>query len=324
VEQINAAGGVLGRPLQIITADNGCTPDGAVSAARKLIDLDQVDVILGGGCSGATLGAMPVIQQAQIVQLTDVSSNPTITANAGPAGGNIWQFRINADDSIIAKTFSNDIAKEAKSVVVYASNNDFGRGAVDAYNLSLPKAGVEVKGVEFYQPGQADYRSGLAKVQTQNPDALLMIMESQDAAIFVRQLDEVGFKPKLFARGSVVTPEFVELIKDQPSLGEGLREASLWAVGEDPAFDSAFQLRYGKLPPANGSGPYYAAKVLAEAIRIAGKADRTSIREGLTKVDMQLPWGHVKFDDHNQAHPNITVSVIKDGKIQLLSVLPTE
>ena len=324
VDQINAAGGVLGRPLQIISADNECSPDGAVSAARKLIDLDQVDVILGGVCSGATLGGMPVIQQAPIVQLTDVSSNPTITANAGTAGGNIWEFRINADDSIISTTYSKNIASVAKTVVIFAENDDFGHGAVDAYNVSLPAAGAQIQSVEYFAPGQADYRASLAKVQTENPDALLLIMESQDAAVFVRQLNEVGFAPKLFSRGSIVTPEFLDAIKDQPQLGEGIEEASLWAVGEDPAFDAAFQQRFGRLPPANGSGPYYSAKVLAEAIRIAGKVDRASIRDGLSRVDLQLPWGHVKFDDHNQAHPNITLSVIKDGKIQLLSVLPTE
>ena len=87
-----------------------------MNAVRKLIDLDEVNVIIGCACSSVTLAVMPVIEQAKIPMLTLSATNPQITQIAG-VGGNIWEFRLNVDDSIIASTLGKLIAERAKKVV---------------------------------------------------------------------------------------------------------------------------------------------------------------------------------------------------------------
>ena len=323
VEQINEQGGIDGRQLKLFEADNACTPGQAASAYRKLIDLDQVDVILGGACSGPTLAAMPIIDQAGVAQLTATATNPDITNNAG-AGGNKWQFRINVDDSIMANVFAKYIADAVNSITIFAINNDFGRGAAAAYNEQFKNLGVDVLSTEYFEQGQADYRPTLTSVKSKNPEALLLVMEGKDASVFIRQMNELGMDQRVFARGSVVSSEFIEAMGQDVDLGEGIQEASIWALGQDPELDKQYEARWGTPTHAHGAMAYYAVNVLATALKNASSLDRAGIREALAQVDTDLPGlGKVSFDDHNQAHPNMTITVLQNGEVHIQDVLPT-
>lgn len=323
VEQINEQGGIDGRELKLFEADNACTPGQATSAYRKLIDLDQVDVILGGACSGPTLAAMPIIDQAGIAQLTATATNPDITKNAG-AGGNQWQFRINVDDSIMAEVFAKYIADNVGSITIFAINNDFGRGAAAAYTEQFGNLGVDVVSTEYFEQGQADYRPTLTSVKSKDPEALLLVMEGKDASVFIRQMHELGMEQRVFARGSVVSSEFIEAMGEDVDLGEGIEEASIWALGQDPELDEQYEARWGTPTHAHGAMAYYAVKVLAEALKNTDSLDRAGIRDALAQVDMELPGlGKVSFDDHNQAHPNMTITVLQGGEVTIQDILPT-
>src|SRR2546428_3964722 len=111
VEEINAKGGIMGRKVEAFFADNKGTPGEAVSAVRKLIDVDKVDVIIGQTHSGACLGAMPIIKELGVAQVTEACSNPKIRELSGK-GGNEWQFRVNIDDEIMAYTLPRHIARQ--------------------------------------------------------------------------------------------------------------------------------------------------------------------------------------------------------------------
>jgi branched-chain amino acid transport system substrate-binding protein len=323
-EEINAAGGVLGRPIKLVYADNQCNPTESVSAVRKLIDLDNVVALFGGICSSATLAAMPVIKEAKIPNLTTSSSNPKITQIAG-VGGNIWEFRMNVDDSIMAKTLGKLISEKAKKVVMYAANNDWGRGAVEAYSKVFKPLGVTLQSAEYFEQGQSDFRPSLTKVKGLNPDALLLIMESRDAVVLVRQMQETGFRPIIFARGTVVTPEFGEAIQDDCTLGDGIVEAGLHAYGVNPKFDKKFEKKYGSKPAMVAGIAYAGFYTMATAIRLAGKVESDAIRQGLGKVGFfHASVGPIHFDDHNQAHPWMALTTMKDCKVQVLKVVPTD
>src|SRR5215813_3292267 len=108
VEDVNAKGGIMGRKVEVFFADNKGTPGEAVSAVRKLVDVDKVDVIIGQTHSGACLGSMPIVKELQVPQVTEACSNPKIREMSG-IGGNEWQFRINIDDAIMANTFGKYI-----------------------------------------------------------------------------------------------------------------------------------------------------------------------------------------------------------------------
>jgi branched-chain amino acid transport system substrate-binding protein len=240
-------------------------------------------------------------------------------------GGNIWEFRLNVDDSIMAKTLGKVIAEKNKKVVMYAANNDWGRGAVQAYSGVFKDLGVDLQSAEYFDQGQSDYRPSLTKVKGMRPDALLLIMESRDASILIRQMKEIGFRPRMFARGSVVTNEFASAIKDDCTMGDGIMEATLNAYGANPEFDRKFEKKYGKKPHLHGGIGYTGLNVLAKGIQAGGKAEPDAIRQGLKKLDYRdKTMGPIRFDDHNQAHTSMFITTMQNCQIKLLQIVPTD
>jgi branched-chain amino acid transport system substrate-binding protein len=328
VEDINARGGIMGHKIEAFFADNKGTPGEAVSAVRKLVDVDKVDVIIGQTHSGACLGAMPIIKELGVPQVTEACSNPKIREMSG-VGGNEWQFRVNIDDAIMANTFSKYIGQQVKSASIIAQNDDFGRGAAAAYDAAFKKFGVKLVSTEFFDRGQADYRPLLTKVKRANPDAVLLVMLASDASVFLRQYRELGLKERVFARGSVATVEFLELAKDNPSIGDGVIEATFWTAALDPDWEKRWLERWKTPVRVHGSLAaltlkYAVVPAVELALKKYGKADRKSIRDALEQIDVKdTPLGPIKFDDHHQAWINMVLIEMKGGQLRLLEKIPT-
>ena len=329
VSEINEAGGVLGYDLELFFADNQCDPAVGVNSASSLIDVDEVIAVIGSSCSSVTLAVMPIAERSGVVQLTAGSTNPQITTDAG-VGGNEWQFRVNIDDSIMAEAFSKMIAEENETVVIVGSNDDWGRAAADAFQAHLETFGAEIVGVEYYNRGQTDYRPMATKIKGMDADGLILIADAPDAAPFAVQLWEAGVRDlNAYGRGTVVSPEFLELT-GSPDIFNGAKEVNRWAPsGSD--FEVAYAEMWAREPRATAAMPYYGVYVLKEALEICGEitgdvqTDRACLREGLEQVDITFPEiGHVQFDDHNQAHPDMFIAQWQDGEVVLLERRPTE
>jgi branched-chain amino acid transport system substrate-binding protein len=328
VEEINAKGGIMGRKVQAFFADNKGTPGEAVSAVRKLVDVDSVDVIIGQTHSGACLGAMPIIKELGVPQVTESCSNPKIRELSGK-GGNEWQFRVNIDDVIMANSFSKYIGQQVKAVSVIAQNDDFGRGAAAAYDVAFKKYGLKLASTEFFDRGQADYRPLLTRIKRTNPDALLLVMLASDGSVFLRQFRELGLKQRIYARGSLATVEFLDLVKDNPAIGDGVIEASYWTAALDPEWEKKWLERWKTPVRIHGSlaaltFKYAVAPAIELAIKKHGKVDRKSIREALEQIDVkESPVGPIKFDEYHQAWINMILLEMKGGQLRILEKIPT-
>jgi branched-chain amino acid transport system substrate-binding protein len=329
VEEINARGGVMGRKLEAFFADNKAQPGEAVSAVRKLADVDQVDVIIGQTHSGACLGAMPVVKEIGIPMVVESCSHPKIRELSGK-GGNEWTFRVALDDEIMAYTFARYMARQGvKTSSILAMNNDFGRGAAIAYEAAFKKAGVKLVSTEFFDPGQPDYRPVLTRLKRANPEAILGVILASDGAPFMRQFRELGLTQKIFGRGSLGSAEFLHQVRDNPRIGDGVVEASYWITGLDPDWDRKWTERH-KIPPRiHGSLAAITLKwAVVPALEIAlkkhGKADRPTIRAALEEIDVKdSPLGPIKFDANHQAWINMILIEIRDGQLRILEKLPT-
>lgn len=328
VEEINRTGGAGGCRLTLAFADNRSLPQEGVNAVRKLIEVDKVDAILGSAASGATLAAMPVIKEGKVVELTETSTNPSIFDQSGP-GRNEWQFRFNIDDRIMAQTFAKFVMDQGvKTIALLGYDNDFGRGGLQQYQAQFKKLGVVVTNVETFALGAPDYRALLSRTKRMSPDAILMIILAPDAAVLIRQYQELGMKQRLFARGNVGSNEFLEAIKDSPKIADGLIEATLWTPGFDPTLEELWAKRWGGKPTTHGAMAFYGIQIFAKAFELAakdGQPTRASIRAALRKVDFTIPaLGRITFDDHHQAYTNMVIHEIQDGKIVLKAKVPTE
>ena len=328
VEEINAKGGIMGRRIEAFFADNKGTPGEAVSAVRKLVDVDKVDVIVGQTHSGACLGAMPIVKELQVPMVIESCSNPKIRELLGK-GGNEWTFRVNIDDEIMAYTFAKYVVKYVKSATVIAQNDDFGRGAATAYDAAFKKAGVKLTSTEFFDRGQADYRPLLTRVKRTNPDGVLLVMLASDASVFMRQWRELGLTQKIYARGSVATVEFLNQVKDNPSIGDGVIEATYWTAALDPDWETKWLERWKTPVRVHGSlaalaFKYAVVPAVETAIKRTGKADRKAIRDALLQIDVKdSPVGPIKFDDNHQAWINMILIEMRGGQLKILEKLPT-
>ena len=323
VDEYNAKGGIMGRKIEVYFGDNAGTPGEAVSAVRRLADVDRVDVIVGQTHSGACLGALPIVKELQVPMVIEACSNPKIREQIGK-NGNEWAFRVNPDDVMLANQFGKYISQSVKTVSIFAQNDDFGRGAAAAYDVAFKKYGVKLVSTEYFDRGQADYRPVLTRVKRANPEAVLLVMLASEGSVFMRQFREVGLTQKLYARGSMATVEFLHQVKDSPSIADGLIEATYWTPALDPAWEKQWLERWKVPVRVHGSLAaiafrYALVPALEGAIKKTGKTDRKAIRDALEDVDVpNTPVGRIKFDDTHQAFINMLLVEINGGQLKIL------
>lgn len=309
----------------LVTADDQCSPAGGASAYAKLVDQDQVDVILGSPCSGATLGGMPALKAGGVPGITYSATNPAVTDQAG-VGGNTYEWRINLNETIMGNIWANYIATSGVTkLAMLAQNTDGGRGSVDAYKkifANTPQ--VKVVDVEYFDVGTSDVRPQLTKAEQAGANGVVINAEVAECALIARQMHElsISFNPYFFSSAAGCNNPQAMTAMGDPTFGNGLLEGGLWQSSPDQPMIAAYKAKNGEEPPADAAMAYYAAMTLGKALE-AGGAGRAGIEKGLSLVDWQSPIGPIKFDDHNQAHTNFYISKNENGTIVLLKTLPT-
>lgn len=331
VEEINAAGGVDGHMLELVVGDNQCDSAVGVSALRSLIEVDQVDVTMGSSCSSVTLAVMPILEEEQVASLDVTATNPGITEQAGPAGGNIWKFRLNLNDLLMNEEFATRvIAEEVDSLALMVTNTDYGRGVVDVLTNVIPDTIVTE---EYFNLGDADFRPQLTRIKDLDPEGIMIIGDYTEASSIITQMYELGMDQKIYGRGSVVTQSTLDLLPDEVKpLFEDAKEVVFYAVTEESADLAAkYRDKFGEAFNRDNGMGYFGMQVLAQAIKNCGeisgdlKADRACIRDGLEAVSIDIPGiGHVEFDDHHQAHYPMFITTIQNGEAVVIDRVPTD
>jgi branched-chain amino acid transport system substrate-binding protein len=329
VEEINAAGGLLGHKVELVIGDNQCDSAIGVSALRKMIETEKPLITIGSLCSSVSLAVMPILQEFEVASLDVTASNPGITEQAGPAGGNIWKFRMNLNDLLMNEIFGRDvIAKEVERLAILGCNTDYGRGAIEVFQNAI---GDKIVAIEYFYYGDADFRSQLTSFKDLNADGLLIVGDSPEAAKIMSQMHELGMKLKIYGRGTVVdngtlallTPEILPLF-------EGAKEVNHWAPNPEAQFlADAYFAKYGETIRRDPGNGYFGMLVIAEAIKNCGvitgdlAVDRACVRDALDVLDIYLTgFGQVKFDDHNQNRYDMYIAGIENGKVVVLQRVP--
>jgi branched-chain amino acid transport system substrate-binding protein len=327
VEEINAAGGIAGRNVELFVADHRSSPAEAISAIRKLVDIDKVEVIQGSGDSGTTLSGMSVLKEVGVAQVTARATNVRISEQAGK-GGNPWMFRVNIDDSMIAEAYARFIADKVKTVALTAYNDDWGRGFVQALTPHLQKRGTKIVATEYFGYGQADFRPLITRVRNAKPEGVVVLILIQDSLNYVRQMREVGLAATVFGRGQLLNTQLLNAYKDNPAAIEGFHDATIWGTGIDPAFEKKYQERWGQVAELAAAMSYYTVRhVFAEALRMAARdpagINRKTVRDALEKVRAKTPVGDVEFDAHHQAHTDLLITRVQNGAITVVQRVPS-
>ena len=175
VKEINDAGGVDGRKIELVSGDSQGTPVEGVSATRRLIDSDKVDFIIGDVSSSVTLAMQPVAEDAGILLLNAASSNPKITYGAG-VGGYKWTFRNYPTDENRALIVAKYAAEQRglTKFAVLSVDSDYGRSAIEFTKKYLPQFKGQILTEDYYKEGEVDFRSVLAKIRDSGAQAIIL------------------------------------------------------------------------------------------------------------------------------------------------------
>src|SRR5262249_21025111 len=202
-EDINKAGGVLGRKIELIVEDNKSNPTEAVATAKKLIQKDKVPVMMGAWSSTLTLAVMPKLIEYQVPMLVETSSSGKITTS-----GNPWIFRISPTSEMQAKAFAPLVKTLGiKKADLLGTNNDFGLGAMQEFEKMLKAAGVEIGAKETMDPKAIDFSAQLAKIKASGGDTLFVTTDVSQATVILKQAKEQQLKSRIITTGGSVSPD---------------------------------------------------------------------------------------------------------------------
>jgi branched-chain amino acid transport system substrate-binding protein len=325
---INARGGVLGRPVQLLIEDNKSDPKEAATAAEKLIVKDKVPVIMGAWGSSMTLAAMPKLEEYGVPMVVETSSAASITKR-----GNPWVFRISPPSEMEAvglQKYLKDLG--VKQADFLAVNTDWGRGAATAFGDLLKRAGASVGAVEFMDQAATDMNAQITKIRAGGSDTLFVTTSVEQITLVLKQAQEQRLARRVITTGGSSSPS--QLIKQAGAAAEGTYHILFFL----PWFPEA--MPDGKLAKAfvdewnkrghpfegltEGFRGHDGILTAVEAIKLAGRPEPKAVRDALWQVSLMGVNGPIKFEkdgaagkESGQSKPSIFLVQIKDGKIAL-------
>jgi branched-chain amino acid transport system substrate-binding protein len=317
-EEKNKAGGLLGRPVEIDTADTESSADKTPLAVLKLLEQDKVVAILGEVASSRSMAAAPACQQAKIPMLSPSSTNPKVTK----LGSYIFRscFIDDFQGVIIAK-FTAEELKLKKAALLTDTKNDYSTGLTSILNEDYPKRGGTIVAKETYQAGDTNFKTQLTNIKRANPEIVFLPGYYTEIALIVNQARELGITCP-FIGGDGWDSDIT--LKDGGKAVEGCYFTNHYDASDpDPRvvdFVKRFKERYnGQVPDAMAVTGYDAANIMFAAIEKVKSTDGTAIRDALGQTkDFSAVTGSITIGKDRNAVKPAVVMQIKDNKFVLV------
>jgi branched-chain amino acid transport system substrate-binding protein len=314
IEQINAAGGVLGRKLALVTLDDQARPDQAVPLANKLIG-EGHKIIISGSYSGPTRAAAGVFHNAKIPYVSAYAIHPDITR----AGNFVFRTSFMGEvQGRAAAKFIGDSLKKRK-VTLVSVNNDFGQALSAGFKEVAAKYGVQIASEYTFAMGDRQFGSIVASVKRDEPEMIYLPGYFFNGGPLVAQLRAGGVTAPILGTEGFDTDKFIEIAKNA---AEGVMiTTSLDRDTKDPEmrrFIDEFEKK-NKVPADMVAASVHTAfRVVAEGIKKAGTADDPiKIREAIAATkDLQTATGKITFNNLGEIYKAAVIQVVKDGKFR--------
>jgi branched-chain amino acid transport system substrate-binding protein len=305
IAEINARGGVLGRKLAYIVADEGMDPQLGVSAVNKLTAEDHVDVLIGGFSSGVVLAEEPHIAQSKTVFLGVGAASPNVTALVGRDYNTYkYIFRVNPLNSTLQAAqiidFANNVVKKElgrDKIAILGESAIWVRDLVPVLLKGLQKDGIKVAYQQFFDESMTDFTPLFARVKASGARYLLIIIGHANSDVFIKQLYESRL-PMPYGGIDVksMTPNFCSRVS-----GEAVGETTVNFVTRAPItkktipFWDGFQRLFHRAPVYTAPGGYNAVYLYAWALKKAGTTKADPVIKALEKADYLGVGGKIKF-----------------------------
>jgi branched-chain amino acid transport system substrate-binding protein len=299
VKDINAKGGVLGKQVELLVEDDVCKPEVATNTATKMVSED-VDVVLGHICSGATKAALGIYKDSKIVAMSPSATNPALTQS----GDYPNFFRTIASDDAQAR-LEVDFALNnlgLKKIAVLHDKGDYGKGLAEFAKQFLEEApNAEVVLYEGITPGAVDYSAVVQKIKSSGAEAVIFGGYHPEASKIVTQMRKKGMDTIFISDDGVKDDTFIKVAKEY---AEGVYATGPMDVSKNPmavAANEEHKKVYGEDPGAFYLNAYAAALALLNAIEQAGSTDYDAVVNALRTKDVETPLGKIHFDERGDA-----------------------
>lgn len=317
IDDLNAAGGVLGRPLLLLTEDTQSKPGESATAAKKLISRDKVVALLGEVASSRSLEAAPVAQAFKVPMISPASTNPKVTET-----GN-YIFRtcfIDPFQGPVMAKFAQEKLRAKRIALMVSNSSAYSIGLAKFFRESFTANGGTIVLEQKYAEGDKDFKAQLTAIKSAGVDAVFNPGYYNEGALIVLQARDLGLTLPIFGADSWEAEALIELG------GKAIEGAYLCShySPADPSprvqnFVQAYKKRFGFTPDSNASLGYDSVLVLVDAIKRAGTTDRVKIRDALAATtNFPAVTGNITIDAQRNASKNAVIIQVRNGKFEFV------
>ena len=321
IEEINAAGGVLGKKLELLTEDTQSKAGEPATVVNKLVARDGVVAMLGEVASSRSLEAAPICQQNKIPMVSPSSTNPKVTETGD------YIFRVCFIDPFQGTVMANFAMKtlKAKKLAVFTDvKSDYSKGLAKFFKEQIAKNGGQVVVELDFNGGDKDFKAQLTAIKAASPDAVFIPGYYTDAALIAIQAKQLGLNAPLLGGDGWESEKLTEIGKDAV---EGHYFSTHYSPEVGSATSKKFVENYkkrwnGKMPDALAACGYDSALVLVDAMKRAGSTEGPKVRDALAVTkDFEAVTGRITLSPQRDAIKSAVILQVKGGKFAYLETV---
>ena len=320
VDELNAAGGVLGRPIELVVEDNRSLAGESATAAKKLISRDHVVALIGECSSARTLEAAPVAQGAGVPLVTPASTNPKVT-QVGDAIFRVCFIDPFQGDVIAA--FARRRLGLKRAALLVDAGAPYSVGLAQYFEKTFVALGGEIVSRQKYNGADTDFRAQLTAIRAAGPDALFLPGYYVAAGLVARQAKELGLQATLLGGDGFEAPQLLEIGGDAL---EGVCYSTHFATEntdqESRAFVAAFRAKFGSAPNGLAALTYDSVRLLADAITRAGTTEAGRLRHALAATkDFPGVTGRTTINAQRDADKDAAIITVRQGQLTFVETI---
>lgn len=317
---LDEKGGLLGKKIKYIVADDESVPAIGLSRVNELI-AENIEVLFGGWNSSVLLAYQPVVAKENIFSIATVAKVEQVLTGADPHA-----FKISPDNRADAEQIARLVVEklDAKSVLFMSQNDVYGASTQKAMEAEILKKRPDIKvlGNELFQFQEVNFRNLLEKARSLAPDVIVITNSSQASgmAAMLQQAHEIELPAKIVVMQGGLTDITVKAAG--PS-ADGAYSAGFYFadrkpfsdIPENQTFVTAYEKAYGVKPDAMAASGYIGVQIWSEAVKRAGTTERQAVAKAMRgQTFPNTIWGEVKVNDNGQLGANYTLFTVKDGQ----------
>jgi len=310
LEQVNAAGGLLGKKLALLSEDDEGDATKAVNALTKLTTRDKVSFVLGSSTSGPTQAMAPLAQSSKVILISPSATNINVTK---PGDFIFRACFIDPFQGVVGADFAYDTLNSRRAAILYDAGADYNTGLAESFRNQFKARGGQVVADEAYQTNDVDFNAQVTRIRAANPDIVYLPNYYNDVSLQAKQLRAQGVNCALV--GGDGWDSLTDNAGDE--ILNGFWSSGFAADTTDPrgvAFVKAFKTRFNRDASQFAALGYDTMMLVIDGIKAAGSFDPTAVKNAMAKINGSYVTGNIRYDsDRNPIKGAAILEIVRQG-----------